>query len=72
MALISKGYPSKPKAKDMLISLFNELMDEYPNFKEYILEVTETTVRDVIDKLNMKVKSQVIVDLVVGRYNLIK
>ena len=72
MALISRGYPSKPGAEDMLISLFNDLIDEYPSFKEYIPEVTETTVREVLDKLNMKVKSQVIVDLVVGRYNLIK
>ena len=72
MALISRGYPSKPGAKDMLISLFNELIDEYPSFKEYIPDVTETAVREVLDKLNMKVKSQVIIDIVVGRYNLIK
>ena len=72
MALISRGYPSKPGAKDMLVSLFNELMSEYPSFKEYVPEVTESTVRGVLDGLNMKVKSQVIVDLVVGRYNLIK
>ena len=68
MALISRGYPSKPGAKDMLISLFNELMEEYPNYMSYIPEVTEETVRNVIAKLNMKVKSQVIVDFVVGRY----
>ena len=72
MALISRGYPSKPRAKDMLISLFNELLDEYPSFKEYIPEVTEATVREVLDKLNMKVKSQVIVELVMGRYHLIQ
>lgn len=71
MALISRGYPSKPGSKDMLISLFNELMDEYPSYREYIPEVTEETVRKVLVKLNMKVKSQVIVDLVVGRYELI-
>ena len=71
MALISRGYPSKPGAKDMLISLFNELMKEYPNYKSYIPEVTEEMVRDVIAKLNMKVKSQVIVDLVMGRYTLV-
>ena len=69
MALISRGYPSKPGAKDMLISIFNELMEEYPNYRAYLPEVTEEIVRNVIAKLNMKVKSQVIVDLVVGRYN---
>ena len=71
MALISRGYPSKPGSKDMLISLFNELMDEYPNYRKYIPEVTEETVHGVLDKLNMKVRSQLIVDLVVGRYKLI-
>ena len=69
MALISRGYPSKPGSKDMLISIFNELMEEYPNYRAYLPEVTEEIVRDVIAKLNMKVKSQVIVDLVVGRYS---
>lgn len=72
MALISRGYPSKPGSKDMLIKIFNDLMDAYPSFREYLPEVTESTVRKVLDKLNMKVKSQVIVDLVMGRYHLIK
>ena len=68
MALISRGYPTKPEPKDILISLFNELMEEYPNYRSYIPELTEKAVREVLDKLNMKVKTQVIVDLVVGRY----
>ncbi len=68
MALISRGYPSKPGAKDMLISIFNELMEEYPQYREYIPEVTKETVRDVIAKLNMRVKSQVLVEFVAGRY----
>lgn len=72
MALISRGYPSKPSAKDMLISLFNELIEECPEYKSYIPEITEEMVRNVIAKLNMKVKSKVIVDLVVGRYHLIE
>ena len=69
MALISRGYPSNPGSKDLLITLFNELMTEYPEYRVYIPEITEKTVRGVLDKLNMKVKSQVIVDLVLGRYN---
>ena len=72
MALISRGYPSKPRSKDMLISLFNELIKEYPNYRAYIPSVTEEMVRNVIEKLNMKVKSKVVIDLVLGRYSLIE
>ena len=72
MALISRGYPSKPEAKDMLITLFNDLMEEHPNYRAYVHELTEEIVRGVLDKLNMKVKTQVIVDLVMKRYDLIK
>lgn len=71
MALISRGYPSRPNSKDMLISLFNELMEKYPNYRAYIPEVTEENVRNTIDKLKMKVKTQAVVDLVIGRYSLI-
>ena len=69
MALISRGYPSKPNSKDMLISLFNELMEQCPDYRAYIPDLTEETVRNVLQKLNMKVKSQLIVDLVMGRYS---
>lgn len=72
MALISRGYPSKPGSKDVLISIFNDLMEEHPNYRVYIPEITESMVRAVIEKLNMKVKSQIIIDLVVRRYNLIR
>ena len=72
MALISRGYPSKPGSKDMLISLFNELIKEYPNYRAYIPSVTEEMVCNVIEKLNMKVKSKVVIDLVMGRYSLIE
>jgi hypothetical protein len=72
MALISRGYPSKPGSKDMLIKIFNDLMDAHPSFREYLPEVTESTVRKVLDKLNMKVKSQVVVDVVMGRYELVR
>ena len=68
MALISRGYPSKPGSKDMLISLFNELIEEYPIYRSCIPEVTEEMVRVAIAKVNMKVRTQVVVDLVVGRY----
>ena len=68
MALISRGYPSKSGSKDMLISLFHELMEEYPNYRAYIPQVTEDVVREVIAQLNMRVRSQFIVEFVLGRY----
>lgn len=40
-----------------------------PNTKKYIPEINEQTVRKVLSKLNMKVRTQTIVDIVVGRYN---
>ena len=71
MALISRGYPSRLKSKDMLIELFREVLDEYPSYREYIPTLTDKTVREVLSKLNMRVKSQFIVDFVMERYNLI-
>ncbi len=72
MALIARGYPKNPTKSDLLITLFNELIDEYPEYKAVIPTVTEELVRMVITKLNMKVRTEEIVGLVMGRYKLIK
>ena len=45
---------------------------EHPNYRAYIPEVAEEIVHDVIAKLNMKVKTKIVIDLVISRYNLIK
>jgi len=72
MALISRGYPSKPKSGDLLITLFNELTEKYPEYKILIPAVTEDTVREVIEEIGMKIRTQAVVDMVMGRYELIK
>lgn len=72
MALISRGYPSKPKSGDMLISLFNDLLTEHTEYRKYIPTLTENTVRETIAKIGMRVKTQAVVDLVMGRYGLIQ
>ena len=72
MALISRGYPAKTTSKDLLIQLFNELLAEYPEYKKYIPEFNADIVRNVLQKVNMKVKSQAIIDLIMSRYKLIK
>lgn len=71
MALIARGYPKKSTSKDMLISIFNELLENHPEYKDYLPQLKEETVRDILDKINMKVKRQEIIDLVMNRYNLI-
>ena len=71
MALISRGYPSMPKKNDLLITLFNELIARYPEFKEYIPKIDEMILKTVISKLGMKVKGKYITDLVLARYRLI-
>jgi uncharacterized Fe-S cluster-containing protein len=71
-ALIARGYPAKPKASDLLIQLFKEVLEEYPECREYLPEIKEETVREVIANLHMRVKTQNVVALVMGRYNLIK
>ena len=72
MALISRGYPAKPKANDLLIVLLNDLLYEYPEYRAYLPEVTEEIVRDTIAKMGMRVRTQDVVDLVMGRYRLIE
>ena len=70
MALISRGYPAKPNANDILISLLRELLDTYPEYNEYIPTVTEEMIDTVIGKINMKVKAKEIKEYVLARYNI--
>lgn len=69
MALIARGYPKGTHKNDLLVTLFDELLGKYPQYKEFIPEVTEQTVKTTVEKLNMKVKSKTVIDLVMSRYN---
>ena len=71
MALIARGYPSKSNSKDLLIRLFNELMQEYPEYKQYVPDVDEEKIRNVLEKINMTVKTQAIIDFIMSRYKMI-
>ena len=72
MALIARGYPKNIKSKnDLLIRLLNEFLSENIDYKHYIPVLTEDIIRQVLSTLNMKVKSQLIVDYVMERYELI-
>ena len=71
MALIARGYPKAPKKSDLLIRLFNELIEHHPEYKEYLPEVSEEAIREVIADLHMRVRTNDIVGLIMGRYALI-
>ncbi|MDD6147289.1 MAG: HipA domain-containing protein [Oscillospiraceae bacterium] len=72
MALIARGYPKMPTQNDLLIRLFNDLLSEHPEFKELIPTVNEDIIRDVLSNINMKVRSQDIIDFILKRYELIE
>ena len=71
MPLIARGYPKKSTTKDLLIRLFNELLENHPEFKTYLPKLDESTLKKILDKLNMKVKRQEIIDFIINRYNMI-
>lgn len=73
MALIARGYPTnKVSEKDILIVLFNELIAVFPQYRKLIPEITEELLADILRKLNMKVRSKDIINIVMSRYNFIK
>ncbi len=72
MALISRGYPKKNSSKrDLLISLFNELLNYDESLKQHIPDLTETIIENVIKSVGMKVKTKFIVEFIMNRYKLI-
>jgi len=72
MALIARGYPDAPKSKDILITLFNEVMEQYPEYKNLIPEVTEELIKEVLQTINMRIKSKKIIDFIMKRYEMIQ
>lgn len=72
MALIARGYPKPAKNGDLLITLLNEFLDEYPEYRQFIPDLTEQTVFDAIDRIHMKVRTQTVVDFIMKRYALIQ
>ena len=73
MALISRGYPKNIKRKnDLLIRLFNELMEYDSRLKRYIPELTDDMVLDIIKSVGMRIRTKEITEFIMNGYNLIK
>lgn len=73
MALISKGYPKNIKRKnDLLIKLFNELMNYDNSLKQFVPDLSEDMIESAIKAVGMKVKSKEIVVFITNGYTLIE
>lgn len=73
MALISKGYPKNIKRKnDLLIKLFNELMNYDSSLKQYIPKLSADVVKALITSVGMRVKANEITDFIMNGYDLIE
>lgn len=73
MALISRGYPKNIKRKNnLLIKLFNELIQHDENLKKYVPVISEDLIKDVIKSVGMRVKSKEITKFIMNGYNLIE
>jgi len=69
MALIARGYPGNlARKKDVLISCFNELMAFDLSLKQYVPSLSEEDIRTVLAKVNMRVRSDVVVRFVMSGY----
>lgn len=73
MALVSRGYPKNTTRKnDLLIKLFNELMEYDNSLKQFIPELSEDVVMGVIKAVGMRVKSKEITQFIMNGYTLIE
>ena len=73
MALIARGYPKNIKRKnDLLIKLFNEMIEYDENLKKYIPALSEDLIKRVIKSVGMRVKSKEITEFIMNGYNLIE
>ena len=73
MALISRGYPKNTERKnDLLITLFNELMEYNSELKQYVPVLTEDMVVGIIGSLGMKVKTKAVARFIMNGYDRIK
>ncbi len=69
MALIANGYPANTQRKnDAFVRIFNEFMEYDTSLKKYIPVLTENDVKDTILDINMKVRTNAIVEFVLNGY----
>lgn len=71
MALISRGYPKIPTSNDFLIRLFNEFVSYHPDVKKDLPQITCDAITQSLNKTDMPVNREYIIELLMKRYELI-
>ncbi len=71
MALISNGYPEGKVRKDMLITLFCDVIKDHPEYKACLPEVTKEKIEKALQLTGMKVRTDTITRYIMERYALI-
>jgi len=71
MALIARGYPKKTSPRDFLIGLFRKMIEHHPEYKAFLPDVEEKTVRTCIEDIHMRVKKEEILAWIMSRCQII-
>ncbi len=73
VALISRGYPRNISRKnDLLVRLFNEFTEAVPEAKEYIPELREEMLIEVLKELGMRVRGREVTEFIMNGYRMIE
>lgn len=70
MALISRGYP-KPfdkDKKDLLITLFQDVLETHPAYRAYLPSLTEDILQEAADAVHIRVRKKEAIAYVWERY----
>ena len=71
MALISNGYPEGKTKKDLLITLFLDVMNAHPEYKAFLPGVSEEKIEEALCMTGMKVRNNLIIRYLMDRYEMI-
>ena len=74
MALISRGYPKPfdPRKRDLLITLFTDVLTEHPAYRDYLPTLTIDILQDTAASVHVRARKKEIIDYVWARYQALR
>ena len=71
MALVSRGYPKMNNSHDLLVELFAEMIEEHPQYAEYIPEIDHSMVKEIAESIDLSIDKDFVADYVMNKYDLL-